>query len=350
MAETVVVEEFIKRLAARETLLLDARSESEFRQGHIPGAINLPLLNDEHRKIVGTTYKQKGREAAVQSGFDLVGSKFGDFIRSANELSSNKKEVMLYCWRGGMRSNIMSWLLNTAGFKIALLKGGYKSFRNWAHEQFNLPKNIVVIGGRTGSGKTELLQQLKANGEQVIDLEGLAHHKGSAFGALGEKPQPRTEHFENLLALEWSSMDENKILWLENESITIGAVKIPGGVYEMMRQAPVVELKTDIAMRKGRILDQYGKFPVEVLAENTMKLKKRLGDFRTRQAIDALTDDNKTAWLEEILFYYDRTYDYGMAQRKPENTFVVELNESGSFSKLAEEILSLSLPEMKLLA
>ena len=349
MAETVGIEEFVNRISEREILLLDARSESEFNQGHIPGAVNLPLLNDEHRKIVGTTYKQKGREAAVQKGFDLVGSKFGDMIRKALELSGAKKEVMIYCWRGGMRSNILSWLLGTTGFKVTLLKGGYKSFRNWALQQLIQPKNIVVIGGRTGSGKTELLLELKTKGEQVIDLEQLAHHKGSAFGALGEKPQPRNEHFENKLALEWNLADEKKILWLENESVTIGSVKIPDSIYEMMRQAPVVELKTDLERRKERILSEYGKFPVDILAENTLKLKKRLGDFRTRQAIESLKNNDKIAWLDEILFYYDKAYDYGMAQRKPQNTVVVELDNTGSFSGLAEHILSLALPETKLL-
>ena len=346
MAETVDVEIFIHGFEEKGILLLDARSESEFNQGHIPGAVNLPLLNDEHRKIVGTIHKQKGREAAVLSGFDLVGNKFGDFIRKASELSK-EKNVMLYCWRGGMRSGIMSWLLNTAGFKITLLKGGYKSFRSWTLEQFIQHKNIVVIGGRTGSGKTELLNELKAKGEQVIDLEALAHHKGSAFGALGEMPQPRNEHFENLLAMEWSKVDENKILWLENESSTIGAVKIPNVIYERMRQARVVELNTDIQIRKERILNEYGNFPAELLAECTLKLKKRLGDLRTNEAIHSLHANNRNAWLDEVLFYYDKSYDYGMSQRSQENTWPVEYSKAGTISEIAKKVLSLSMIQTK---
>lgn len=323
VAEIVTIENFIGKFRKEGLLLLDVRSESEYRQGHIPGAVNLPLLNDEHRAVVGTTYKKKGREAAVLSGFDLVGNKFGDFVRTALSLSENK-QVMLYCWRGGMRSNIMAWILNMAGFKVTLLKGGYKTFRGWAREQFAVKKKLFILGGRTGSGKTEVLKALGEKGEQVIDLEGLAHHKGSAFGALGEKPQPRNEHFENLLAIEWNLADDERILWLENESITIGSVKLPDNIFEMMRTAPVIELKVDMQLRVKRILTDYGKFPVEALAENTLKLKKRLGDLRTRKAVEALNNGDKKEWLEEILFYYDRAYDFGMAKRKPESVFVVE--------------------------
>ncbi len=339
MAETVNIEEFLAQLSTEKILLLDARSESEFKQGHIPGAVNLPLLNDEHRALVGTTYKQKGREAAVLQGFDLVGEKFGDFARKAVELSEDK-HAMLYCWRGGMRSNIMSWILSMAGFKITLLKGGYKTFRRWTLDQFKVQKKIAVIGGRTGTGKTEVLKLLIEKGEQVIDLEGLAHHKGSAFGGLGEKPQPRIEHFENQLALQWSHIDENKILWLENESILIGSVKIPDPVFEMMRTAPVVELQCDMETRMKRILKDYGKFSVDILAENTMKLTKRLGDLRARKAVEALLNNDKRTWMEETLFYYDKAYDYGRAQRNPEKMFSIEQKENETMESVAERVLS----------
>ncbi len=341
MTEILAIDDFLKRLGDCKSLLLDVRSESEFKQGHIPGAVNLPLLNDEHRTIVGTIYKQKGKEAAVLSGFDLAGNKFGDFVRVALQLSPDK-QVMLYCWRGGMRSNIMAWILNTAGFKVIVLKSGYKFFRRWTLNQFNQKKKIVIIGGRTGSGKTDVLKVLKEKGEQVIDLEGLANHKGSAFGAMGEKSQPRNEHFENLLAMEWSHVDETKILWLENESVTIGSVKLPNTTFEMMRTAPVVELSVSMTSRTERILEVYGKFPVEALCENTLKLKKRLGDLRTRHAVEALRNNNKTAWLEEILAYYDSAYDYGMAKRKQDAVFKVAWKDEESIEDVAEKILAVS--------
>ncbi len=341
MAEILQIEDFLEKLGHQKSVLLDVRSESEFKQGHIPGAVNIPLLNNEHRVIVGTTYKQKGREAAVLAGFDLVGNKFGDFVREALKLSS-EKEVMLYCWRGGMRSNIMAWILSMAGFKITLLKGGYKMFRRWTLDQFTHSKKIIVIGGRTGSGKTEVLRVLKEKGEQVIDLEALANHKGSAFGGLGENPQPRNEHFENLLALEWSKISDDKILWLENESRTIGSVSLPVGVYERMQTSPVVEMKVDMELRIELILEVYGQFPTDVLVETTLKLQKRLGGLRTKQAVEALQENNKRAWLEEILFYYDGTYDYGMSQRKPESILQVTRSVHESVTELADKIISVS--------
>jgi tRNA 2-selenouridine synthase len=341
MAETRNIDDFLNELSSTGNLLLDVRSESEFRQGHIPGAVNFPLLNDEHRVIVGTTYKQKGREAAVLKGFELVGNKFGDFAKSALELSGNKK-AMVYCWRGGMRSNIMAWVISMAGMEVTLLKGGYKAFRRWSLEQFTKPKKIVVMGGRTGTGKTEVLKLLKKRGEQVIDLEGLAHHKGSAFGALGEKPQPRTEYFENQIAMQWRNVDENKILWMENESILIGSVKIPDAIFEMMRKAPVIELDSDIETRMKRILRDYGKFPVDILAESTMKLTKRLGDLRARKAVEALVNGDKKTWMEETLSYYDKSYDFGRAQRSPERIFTVKQEENESMESVADRVISVS--------
>ncbi len=341
MAEILKVEEFLGEQNREKVLLLDVRSESEYRHGHIPGAVSFPLLNDEHRVIVGTTYKQQGREAAVLKGFELVGNKFADFAKNALELTGNK-HVMIYCWRGGMRSNIMSWVLSMAGMKVTLLKGGYKSFRRWTLDQFSQPKRIVVIGGRTGSGKTEMLKMLKEKGQQVIDLEALANHKGSAFGALGEKPQPRTEHFENLLGIEWNKTDESRIIWLENESILIGSVKIPDPVFEMMRIAPVVELRCDLESRMKRILRDYGKFAVELLAENTMKLTKRLGDLRARKAVEALLNNDKETWMKETLSYYDKSYDYGMTLRKPEKIFPFELGGSETMAAVVDNIISFS--------
>jgi tRNA 2-selenouridine synthase len=299
------------------------------------------LLNDEHRVIVGTTYKQKGREAAVLKGFELVGNKFAGFAKTALEHSEDKY-AMIYCWRGGMRSNIMSWILSMAGFNVTLLKGGYKTFRNWTLDQFTQQKRIIILGGRTGSGKTEVLKMLKEKGEQVIDLERLANHKGSAFGGLGEKPQPRTEHFENLLAMEWNRMDENKVLWLENESMLIGSVKIPNQVFEQMRNAFVIEIQSDLETRMQRILKDYGKYEVDILAESTMKLTKRLGDLRARKAIEALLNNDKRTWMEETLLYYDKAYDYGMTQRKPEKIFSIECPGNESMNSIADRVISVS--------
>ncbi|MFI5220675.1 MAG: tRNA 2-selenouridine(34) synthase MnmH [Bacteroidia bacterium] len=309
MSLTTSIEMFIPELHSGNTVLLDVRSPKEYLHAHLPGAISLPLMNDEERAAVGITFKKEGREAAIVKGFELAGNRFGDFIKKVKELSPNK-EVMMYCWRGGLRSSIMAWVLSTAGFKVTLLKGGYKSFRSWVLAELQTEKNIIVIGGKTGSGKTELLIEIKKAGEQVIDLEKLAHHKGSSFGSLGQPPQPSTEQFENLLAMEWFNADKNKILWLENESLLIGTCAIPNSVFDQIRNAPVIEIMLDYEIRKKRILNEYGHFDKKILAEKTTKVKKRLGGLRLKEALAFLEIGNMENWCDIMLNYYDDTYEH----------------------------------------
>ncbi len=179
--------------------ILDVRSPDEYNRGHIPGARSLPLFNNEERSAVGTLYLQKGSKEAMLKGLELVGPKMKEFVIQASGLSRDG-ELALYCWRGGMRSNSMAWLFNTSGIKSHTLDGGYKSWRRHIHGFFGQPvPNLVVIGGMTGTGKTEILEEIERKGGQVVHLERLARHKGSVFGHLGMPAQPSTEQFENEL-------------------------------------------------------------------------------------------------------------------------------------------------------
>ena len=200
-SQTLVIDDFLKLYRKKSPLLIDTRSEKEYEKAHIPGAVNIPILNNEHRHIVGTIYKEEGRQAAVMKGFELVGPLFKEKMEMALQLAEGR-EVFVYCWRGGMRSNILAWLLKMAGLRVTLLQGGYKAFRNYLLPILDVEYKIIILGGQTGSGKTEMLSLLKSAGEQVIDLEHLASHKGSAFGLLGMPEQPSQEQFENMLALE----------------------------------------------------------------------------------------------------------------------------------------------------
>jgi tRNA 2-selenouridine synthase len=327
MSKTLLLPEFMEQ--ARGMVLVDVRSEGEFRQGHFPGAVNLPLLNDEERKIVGTTYKQEGREAAVKKGFELVGHKFSEFIETAAKVAP-AKQLAMYCWRGGMRSNTMAWLLDMAGFKVNLLKGGYKVFRNWALEKIKEERNILVLGGKTCSGKTEILHALSKKGEQVIDLEGMAHHKGSSFGALGQLPQPSNEQFENLLAIEWLACDKNRVTWIENESNRIGQVKVPDVVFTMMRKAPVLEVVLSIEKRIERVLNEYAQFSKAELEEGTRRLERRLGNLRMRQAVEMLHNDDLKGWADMLLEYYDDSYEYASSTREKGSVHKVQVEDIGA--------------------
>lgn len=335
MAEYLLIDEF---LAARHSgLLLDARSEKEFEQGHIKGAINIPLLNNEHRHLVGTAYKQKGREFAVELGFELAGPLFAGFIKNVKSLT-DKKTVFLYCWRGGMRSGIMSWILSMSGYKTVLLKGGYKTYRNFVLQKLDSALPFVVISGKTGSGKTAILHELKAIGEQVLDLERLAHHRGSAFGQIGLPPQPTNEQFENLIAEEIVMMNPGQAVFVEGESHTIGKNKIPDCMFDRMQKAPMIEVEAGLSYRLKRILDEYGKFPEQELSDCTKKLSKRLGDQRMREAVEALMNGDKQRWLEILMQYYDNTYAHSISVREPFEKKIIQINDDEDPAQVARRI------------
>ncbi|RYE06659.1 MAG: tRNA 2-selenouridine(34) synthase MnmH, partial [Sphingobacteriaceae bacterium] len=233
MIHQISIDEFT---LLKEVPLADVRTPAEFAQGHVPGAFNLPLFDNEERVKVGTTYKQQSREEAILLGFDLTGNKWSGFIKDALKVSPQKK-IAVHCWRGGMRSGAMAWALNLYGFEVYVIKGGYKNFRRWVLQQFENRYQLCVLGGMTGSGKTKILHQLKNLGEQVIDLEDLAQHQGSSYGTLGKLIQPTQEQFENNFALQLSTLNKNCRIWVEDESLTIGQRVIPNPFWHQMRNA-----------------------------------------------------------------------------------------------------------------
>ncbi len=294
--------------------ILDVRSPGEYAHGHIPDAVSFPLFTDEERAQVGTCYKQVGREAAVELGFDLAGPRCGEFVRAAKTLAPNR-QLRVHCWRGGMRSGGMGWILELAGFTVDTLKGGYKAYRRWVRETLVTPKPVVILGGMTGSGKTQILHELAALGEPVLDLEGLANHRGSSFGALMLPPQPSTEHYENLLAEQWASAPQRPI-WLEAESRRVGTCRIPGELFAQMEAAPAVEVVRSLDERLDLLVDIYGEADGAALVEATERIRKRLGGDRTKAAVAHIKSSNLRAACAIILDYYDRAYRYDLERRR----------------------------------
>lgn len=297
--------------------MLDVRSPKEFMHGHIPGATNMPLFDNEGRAEVGTIYKQKGKQPAILRGLELVGPNMAS-MAELGRTASIDNTIFVHCWRGGMRSGSVAWLLESYGLKVFTLKGGYKAFRNYVQQQFAEPKRFVVLGGRTGSRKTQFLHSLRQQGEQIIDLEGLAHHKGSAFGTLGEKPQPTQEQFENTLGLALRQLDPAKHTWIEDESRTIGTKVIPGGLWDQMRDAQVISIQQPLEERVEYLTQEYGKFPAEQLREAITRIGKRLGPQHMKDALIALDAADLRTVCRICLQYYDRSYDYGLSQRPTE--------------------------------
>jgi tRNA 2-selenouridine synthase len=331
-AEKLKIVDFLEH--SRAVPVLDVRSPGEFSHASIPGAFSLPLFSDEERKVVGTLYKQKSREAAIKAGLDFFGPKMRrmveeaeaicrDFKPGQNQVNRREKTILVHCWRGGMRSGAVAWLLDLYGFKVYTLVGGYKYFRRWVLETLSNPGPIRVLGGYTGSGKTDLLQMLASRyNEPVVDLEGLAGHKGSAFGAIGLPKQGSQEMFENNLALSifatrtWKTNEqEEAYIWMEDESQRIGTVNLPQPFWLHFRKQPVYFLDIPFEERLQYLVSTYGKLNKGDLASAITRIQKRLGGLETKTALLHLVEGNITESFRILLTYYDKKYEKSLQER-----------------------------------
>ncbi|MFZ5552640.1 MAG: tRNA 2-selenouridine(34) synthase MnmH [Bacteroidota bacterium] len=324
MAVTIDIDEFI-RLSSLHPVI-DVRTPAEFEQGHFPGAKNVELFTNVERAIVGTVYKKEGRQPAILKALQFSSPRFKDLIKRVKKHNVNDT-FLVHCWRGGMRSGAVAWLLELYGYKVYLLKGGYKTFRRKVLNELDEKRNIIVLGGKTGSGKTFVLHELKKRGEQVIDLEKLAHHKGSSFGSIGESPQPTQEEFENNLFFELLNTDKEKPLWLEDESRMIGNKAVPEKLWNQVREAEIVFLDIPFEVRLKNICSTYGTYPVNQLMEATERIKKRLGDEQCRVAIEHLQKGELEKGIEPSLKYYDKTYLYNLSKREKKKIITIPLEE-----------------------
>lgn len=307
---TLKADEFITKLKGQ--VVLDIRTPAEFREGHLPGAISFPLFSDEERIVVGTLYKQQGRDTAVLKGLELVGPKLKYFVLQARKL---KGPLYLYCWRGGMRSSSMAWLLETAGREVHLLEGGYKAYRAYGRELISNGLKLIMLSGPTGSGKTEILHHLGAWGHQVLDLEGLANHRGSTFGGIGQPMQPSTEQFTNLIFEKITAFDLSKPIWVEGESQAIGKVSILNELFSQMNSCLTIRIDSPKEERIERLMRDYAGFPEEELRISVEKISKRLGGKDTQDTLEALSAGDYRKVVEITLAYYDKAYDFSMARR-----------------------------------
>lgn len=322
MVQKLSVEEFI--LESRGKIIIDVRSPKEFAHAHIPGAVSCPLFNDEERAAVGTLYKQKGRENAMMLGLEYYGKNMQRIIQQIKSLT-NERELFVHCWRGGMRSGVVSWMLDLFGYKVFTLERGYKNYRNFVLQKFSEKYLFIILGGRTGAGKTFVLHEL-AKTNQVIDLEGLAHHKGSAFGALGETETTTQEFFENKLALQLFFFNKQKPIFLEDESQRVGFVNIPNPFWEQMRNSKVIYFDIPFETRVENLVNTYGKYDVEDLKNSSLRLQKRLGGLNTKLVLQFLDERNFRGAFSILLRYYDKFYDLGLEKREPNSIEKIQTN------------------------
>ena len=357
--EKITIERFLD--LARLHPVVDVRSPAEYAQAHIPGARSIPLFNDEERKTVGTAYKQQSREIAIKIGLDFFGSKMRSIVeeaerfvnisaekRGSEHYKSNEKQesrnVIVHCWRGGMRSAGVAWLLDMYGFKVYTLAGGYKAYRNWVSQQFEIPYPFKIIGGYTGSGKTLLLHALKKEGNEMIDLEALANHKGSALGGIGQEAQPSQEMFENLLAAKLAFVKRNSnyreqskdgqpptanCICLEDESQRIGNLQIPMALWNTMRKSAVLFMDIPFEARLDYLTEEYSIHPKEKLVNAVTRIQKRLGGLETKNAINFLLEENHKEAFRILLKYYDKWYAKGLHNRENANELIQKIPATG---------------------
>ncbi|HXS54527.1 MAG TPA: tRNA 2-selenouridine(34) synthase MnmH [Hanamia sp.] len=341
--EQISIEKFLQ--LSEELPVLDVRSPGEYSHARIPGAFTLPIFNDLQRKTIGTAYKKESREIAVNIGLNYFSERMKKVLPEANiildqwrqgsenvdfSIPNGETGFLIHCWRGGMRSATIAWLLSLYGHKTYVLEGGYKSFRNWVLGSFEKTYSFKILGGYTGSGKTEVLKEMRAKGENIIDLEAIANHKGSAFGALGEAPQPSQEMFENLLAIQlWKNSHKtgatnndgqpksyNEVIWLEDECRNIGTVNIPATLWNQMRDSPLYFLDIPHKKRLDHIVCVYGNFDKQSLEACILQIKKRLGGLETKNALDLLASDKRKDSFSILMNYYDKQYSRALDDRE----------------------------------
>ena len=313
-------------LATANMPIVDVRSPAEFAAGHVTGAISIPLFADDERAIVGTIYKQQGQKDAIDKGLEIVGPKMSALAKKAEEAAPNGA-LGVYCWRGGMRSNRMGWLFEQVGLNCTLIEGGYKAYRNTVLTRFSEIENLLVIDGPTGSGKTDILHALKDAGEQVLDLEGLANHKGSAFGSIGMPPQPTSQQFQNDLYHHLRQLNPEKRIWIEREGMTIGRVYLPQPLWEKMTRSDAIAIDVPMELRVKRLVDDYGAASKSDLEKSIKKLQQKLGGQNTKIALELLQENKLGQVAELLLQYYDKRYAFSKAKYLDRKPFRISLEK-----------------------
>jgi tRNA 2-selenouridine synthase len=303
--------------------IADVRSPSEYSFGHIPGSVNIPLFDDNERAAIGIKYKKEGRLPAILEGLRHSGPHLEAKLEQALK-TATEGTLLVNCWRGGMRSEAMGWLFSLAGLEVQILDGGYKSYRRHVLEFLSEKNKIIVLGGMTGSSKTHILRYLKNNNQQVIDLEQLANHKGSAFGALGQPSQPTSEQFGNLLFDNIRKMNRELPFWVEDESRNIGTIFMPDTFYLNMQKTATIVLEMDMNTRLPRLIQEYSGYPPESLKSSILKISKRLGGDKTNDAIIAVGAGDFTRAIEIVLHYYDKAYSFGLKKKNSKNIIYIK--------------------------
>ncbi|MBK9160689.1 MAG: tRNA 2-selenouridine(34) synthase MnmH [Nitrosomonadales bacterium] len=294
--------------------IIDVRTPAEFAEDHIPGAINCPVLSDEERITVGTLYKQASPFEARKVGAALVAKNIANHLETRFHAHPKSWKPLVYCWRGGQRSGAMSIVLAQVGWAAHKLEGGYKTYRHHVLEQLEaLPQRYTykVVCGPTGSGKSRLLTALAQTGHQVLDLEGLARHRGSVLGRLPDQPQPAQKWFDSILLQRLQQLDPSRPVYVEAESKKIGSIALPIALFDAMHASPCLLVETPLAARVTGLLEDYRHYAEnpEVFIEHLQPLHRFHGAKKMEQWSEMIRGGDLDAMVAELLtLHYDPSY------------------------------------------
>lgn len=324
-------------------VVIDVRSPSEYRRGHIPHAVSIPLFSDAERAAVGTAYVREGRDSAIEIGLGYVLPRMSAFVCDVGTVLSHaiNASVILYCWRGGMRSAAFAGLLRKEGIASEVIPRGYKAYRQKVLTDISQHGRLIVISGRTGSGKTRLIEELRSRGYAVINLEAIAKHRGSAFGSVGMPEQPTSEHAMNIVHSELMKFKSDQVVFIEDESQSIGYVNIDHGLFERMRTSPRILLDVPVDARLTNLCTEYGSADPAQLEAGFRKIHRKLGGAMLAVALTELHKGNFFDAARAALDYYDATYDYTL--KRSASTIVSTISSTdGNIDELADRVTNLT--------
>jgi len=330
--------------------MIDVRAPVEFAEDHVTGAINLPVLNDEERCLVGTIYKQSSPFDARKIGASLVSKNIAAHLDSYFSTKARDYRPLLYCWRGGQRSGSMATVLNDIGWATTVVDGGYRSYRSHVIETIRRKSeelSLIVLNGFTGSGKTLILKSLEKSGQQVLDLEAMASHKGSVFGGDPENPQPAQKRFESLLFDRIASFDPTRPVFVEAESSKIGKLNLPNPLWQHMKKAPVVEICSPLESRAAYLTADYREW-----LSDPGRVKRTIDRFKGFHSDRILTEwklmSERGEWEELVTLllseHYDRRYSIGGSGsfESPSFTLPLPAHDPASVERCAAELVEKS--------
>jgi len=330
--------------------IIDVRSPAEFALDHIPGAINFPVLNNEERVKIGTLYKQVSPFAAKKLGAAIVSRNIAQHLEQSFLDFPREWRPLLYCWRGGERSGAFTHVLNRIGWKAMQLEGGYQGFRRVVIDDLDLAAKqfqFQVICGMTGSGKTRILHELQALGAQVLDLEGLAIHRGSVLGNEPDIDQPSQKGFETALWNALHDLDPNKPVFIESESKKVGGVHVPDALMEKIRHGRCIELRSSVATRVSWLLHEYAHFLTDTTTfkEKLALLTSRYGKVQITEWLTQIDAGHFDALVTDLLVkHYDPAYQSSIVRNFPQYRpdLFVELQDDSdtAFAGASQKIIS----------